>query len=161
MTTLKQTVRAAEYYNLLTELPTRFKVKHIDEMKRKDFHILRHADLIEEIPDAMGKEKVWTVSETAETLCEQMDAESAENIPRLSQKQIRFIEKHEEVFTQSLQSVDAEDGFLASDVDIDGRTPEGMVRYNLFQKEEQRNGYPTVWKLTTLGEQVCQMEVAE
>mgnify|MGYP006276057647 CR=1 FL=1 len=159
--TIKKTVRTAEYFNLLTEVPTQFKVKYIEDMERQDFHILRHAGLIEKVPDAMGKECVWTLTDDAEEALDSMDESVAADVPELSKQQIRFIEKHEEFFGETLSDVDTDDGFLSRDVDIGGRTPEGMMRYGLFHKIEQKDGHPTVWGLTDLGEQIVEMEVGE
>ena len=155
MTTLKQDVQIAAYYDELQELPSRFKLKQVDFLDNSDLHTLRCADLIQKVPDAMGKETVWELTEETESALERFTEEIIETIPDLTGEQILFLQRHEERFAADFQQW-TEDEFFARELDLKGRTPEGMDTHGFFDKAEARSGYATKWEFTETGKRVCE-----
>jgi len=152
MTSLKQDIRIKEYYDLLIDLPDQFKVKQVD-IDRGDLHTLRCADIIQKVPDAMGKETVWTLDDEIAAAIESRDEAFYDTLPSLDNDQIYFFERHEDVFGEEFPPV-MDDEFFARELDLLGRTPEGMDKYGFLRKVETKAGYANKWKLTNLGKRL-------
>lgn len=156
MTTMKQDIRISEYYEQLQQLPDRFKLKQVkDTIDRSDLHTLRCADIIVELPDAMGKETIWTIDDEIEQALDEYSDDVFREIPQLSNDQIYFAERHEELFEDEFQELDEEETFLARELDLKGRTPEGMDKYGFINKARSKSGYATTWELSRLGRRLA------
>lgn len=155
MTTVKQDIQISNYYDELKELPSRFKLKQVEELDNSDLHTLRCANVIEKVPNAMGKETVWELTQETELALERFTEEIISVIPDLTGEQILFLERHEERFATDFQEW-TEDEFLARELDLKGRTPEGMDTHGFFNKAESRSGYATKWELSDTGKRICE-----
>jgi len=148
-TNLKQEVKVARHFSTLRELTERtFKLKHIDDLSRKDIHDLRFANVIEKSERQMGKETVWTLTDEAQRILTQMNETTAQLIAELDNDALRMLSEHTDLIAERLPD-SVKEPFTSSAVEMKGRTPEGLRRHGFIEAVESRDGYATTWKVTS------------